>query len=112
MPQLIDRTEKELKLYTATRSTNLGICTTCNHAPDCVNVKASSQPIWHCDQFDDYVAPDEKAVPQATKEPDVPEAQSFSTNGVHKSLCFNCSNRHDCVNMTLDVPKLYCEQYC
>ena len=31
-----------------------GICTTCNHARECDNAGNSANPVWNCEEFDNY----------------------------------------------------------
>jgi len=98
------------KTMTTTAGLNMGVCVTCNSAPTCVNLKATFQPIWYCDQFDDYVAPsaaEEKFRPVAT-----PPLIKLSTNGSLDGLCTTCSNKNNCVNQTPGVSKLFCEEHC
>jgi len=95
---------------TTSAGLNMGICVTCNSAPSCVNLKATHQPIWYCDQFDDYVPPS-----AATEKPRLlakaPIVQ-LSTNGSLEGLCRTCGNKNDCVNQTPGISKLFCEEHC
>ena len=101
---------KAAELVTSAYRTDLGICATCNHAPTCVNLKASSQPIWHCDQFDDYVP---AANPGVAANPPVPRQQTgLPTNGGFEGLCRHCDARTTCVNRTAGVAVWHCEEYC
>lgn len=100
------RTDRDF--ITSRRLADLGICTTCNSAPECVNLKASSRPIWHCDQFDDYL-PEAKPAPRAA---DFSPKPVIAINGGHEGLCQNCDNRKSCVNRVAGVAKWECEEHC
>jgi len=87
----------------------MGVCVTCNSAPTCVNLKATHQPIWFCDQFDDYQP---SAVSAGEPHAKVkPTATLLPTNGSLEGLCRTCGNNKSCVNQTPGISKLYCEEY-
>jgi len=110
MTQKVETAEKTLELQVTASAVMMGICTTCNNAPACVNLKASSQPIWHCDQFDDYV-PVSKTPSTHRPAATLPVART-ATNGSLEGLCGNCSNKEGCVNQTPGTSKMFCEEFC
>lgn len=89
----------------------LGICSTCNYSPDCVNLKAAGQPIWFCDQFDTHVPQREKALLEVSGEVEASTAGSAAADA-QAGLCGDCGARNDCVYQVPGVKKVYCEGYC
>ncbi|UCG86265.1 MAG: hypothetical protein JSW71_20565 [Gemmatimonadota bacterium] len=98
----------DTQFVTSPRAVDLGICTTCNSAPECVNLKASSRPIWHCDQFDAY-EPQPDPGPRAA---DFSPEPVVAPNGGHEGLCQNCNYRKSCVNRVPGVAVWECEEHC
>lgn len=96
------------ELVTSTLNKNLGICTTCNHAPECVNLKAAGRPIWYCDQFDAFVP----AGSHSVRTKDLSPAPVMATNGGHEGLCQNCEHRQTCINRVPGQAVWECEEYC
>jgi hypothetical protein len=96
------------EMATSARAKELGICTTCNCAPECVNLKAAGRPIWFCDQFDAFVpaaAPNPRAA-------DLSPEPAMATNGGHEGLCQNCDNRQTCINRVPGLAVWNCEEHC
>ena len=89
----------------------LGICGTCNHGPDCVNLKAAGQPIWYCDQFDTHIPRREKPLLEVLGEVEASTARS-AVPDTEAGLCSDCGASADCVNQVPGVKKVYCEGYC
>jgi hypothetical protein len=110
MTQKVETAGKTLELQVTASAVMMGICTTCNDAPTCVNLKASSQPIWHCDQFDDYVPPSD--VSSAHRPAATPPIAKTTTNGSFEGLCSTCGNKDGCVNQTPGTSKMFCEEFC
>ena len=108
MSRTTQDTLKTQELVTSARATELGICTTCNHAPECVNLKAAGRPIWYCDQFDVFVP----AGAQSVRSKDLSPEPALATNGGHEGLCQNCSDRSTCINRVPGQPVWECEEHC
>jgi hypothetical protein len=112
MSRIVKDSTQTKEFVTTAREQNLGICATCNYAPTCVNLKGSKQPIWHCDQFDDFVPQSDAGSPVATREP---VAKAEPVNGTQVELvglCRNCANRENCVNLVAGRTVWHCEEYC
>jgi len=109
MPRTIDEKTKTAtkEFITSPIAAEVGICSTCNHAPECVNLKAAGQPIWFCDQFDAYIPPSPESKPVS-----VPATAAPSPNGGEEGLCQHCANRAQCVNRTPGTAIWHCEEYC
>lgn len=84
-----------------------GLCSTCNHASECINAKRATEPILFCEMFDDYVKPGQvnKSQTQAGSIPTEKEP------GRLKGLCVNCEERHTCKFPKPDGGVWHCEEY-
>lgn len=109
MPRAINqKTDTAAKEFvTSLVSGEVGICSTCNHAPECVNLKAAGRPIWFCDQFDAYIPPS-----PGSNRTGVHSVAAPSPNGGEEGLCQHCSNRAECVNHTAGSAVWHCDEYC
>lgn len=84
-----------------------GLCSTCNHAADCVKRLTNDMVIWYCEEFDNYVAPQP---PQYPARP----AQSAPSDPVSErlvGLCVNCERRGYCVHAKRVGGVWHCEEY-
>ena len=81
-----------------------GICSTCNHAPDCAHVKRNpAAMVWECDEFYAYAEP-------ARKKLRLSAAKGF--DGVeHRGLCMNCDDRDSCTYPKPEAGIWHCEEY-
>ena len=99
---------EELNIY--------GICSTCNHRPECLSFQKSMQknsPVLNCEEFDSFVSgieidADENREKKSYKPPDhIGEMIPKRSIG----LCVNCEDRKTC---NLPFPAggvLHCEEY-
>ena len=92
-----------------------GICTTCNYGTDCAHLKRNRNVvIWHCENYDDYVAPGE-TVPEVT----IPTVRTDPTLGFEtgippgetKGLCIDCENNVGCAHAVKTGGVWHCEEY-
>ncbi|KPL18822.1 MAG: hypothetical protein AMJ92_06255 [candidate division Zixibacteria bacterium SM23_81] len=96
---------------------NMGLCTTCNEAPNCAHAKNSKKPILFCEMFDDSHPRMETAVPEQsatageTKKPQVASAPEKSETSKLKGLCVNCDNRETCTFPKPEGGVWHCEEY-
>lgn len=81
------------------------LCSTCNHAPTCVQIKNIKRPVLFCEEFDDYVKPVHEKVREAVSEL---KEDYDKTMG----LCCNCSNRDICTISKPNGGIWHCEEYC
>lgn len=94
----------------------LGICSTCNHAPDCAHrIKNAAVAIWECENYDDYVRlngtfvggdPGPAAAPQKSP-PRGDDAVLVELRG----LCRNCAAREYCSFPRPESGVWHCEEY-
>ena len=88
-----------------------GICSTCNHAPYCVNLQRSKRPIWFCDMFDDYTPPD-KASQRYQKQSNLRTKSKKENNyAQYKGLCMNCAKRESCTFPKPEGGVWHCAEY-
>ena len=85
-----------------------GLCTTCNHAPDCAHRMRMSGPVLHCEEFDGYQAP-----PARSESPLPRTAGDYrpAAGCKYEGLCINCNFRETCINATSEKEVWYCENY-
>jgi len=86
----------------------LGICSTCVNQGTCLFLKASSQPVWFCDEFTDHKAGEEEPKAAPVIEP-APAEHYGEAQGV--GLCLNCEARTDCMHRRPGEPVWDCEDY-
>ena len=89
------------------KSFSVGLCLTCNNAPDCFFRKRRGADAIYCEMFDNYVPPkggDGIAVTPAL----TTEAAEF---GKFKGLCVNCAHRNACALSKSEGGIWHCEEY-
>jgi len=112
MPSTKEKTSKKVKteqFVTTPRERELGICETCNHAPECVNLKVAQEPIWFCDQFEDYMPPAE-TLPSPAKLKKAAKLEQDG-NGAYLGLCQTCAHKDNCANLRPGMGVWHCEEY-
>ena len=92
-----------------------GICTTCNDGPTCVRRKSHGQPVWYCEEFDDYVLPsiktfrsDSVLMPGSHL---VEDRKAEQDTDKHSGVCINCSTRNECSFSELGSDIWQCNEY-
>ncbi len=93
----------------------LGICSTCNYAPDCAHrLRNSGVAIWECENYDDYVHFDGaeingglSTVLPAPRKSHRPEFDAIEYRG----LCRNCDKRDECSYTKPEGGVWHCEEY-
>ncbi len=98
-----------------TREEYLGICSTCNHAPDCAHrLRNPDVAIWECENYDDYVHIDGtelngglSTVLPPPRKSHRPEFDSIE----YKGLCANCEKRDECTFPRPAGGVWHCEEY-
>ncbi len=109
-PDVVTKAESQPKRENA----YLGICYTCNVAPNCVQRERSGdRPIWFCENFDNEVSPGTSYEEtgfyhrpgESPKLPGVDEVTEF------KGLCVNCDNRKLCRHAKQPGGIWHCEEY-
>jgi hypothetical protein len=107
--------KEEPKATTGSTVVLRGICITCNYAADCAHLKRNPNVvIWHCENYDDHVAPGE-TVPEVS----VPVVNNDTVSGVEtenatvelKGLCVDCENRDGCAHAMRTGGVWHCEDY-
>lgn len=86
---------------------SLGLCMTCNHVGICTNRRTFVGPVTFCEEFDDFVEPQEVA---ATGE----ETYTIiSTPGpaAQLGLCVNCAHQAGCALRGVEGGVWHCEEY-
>ncbi len=90
----------------------LGLCTTCNHFPDCAFRTRAVRATWHCNEFDNgtpngAMPPDCPPVPARSDPPPPPPAAA----GAERGLCVNCEERNYCLRPKPPGGVWHCEEY-
>jgi len=94
----------------ATRARDLGICCTCNHRETCTRRRTWIGPVFHCEEFDDFVdIPRRGRVDLAKAEE--PEARPSARSEAHRGLCVNCAHRDTCTFSKPEGGVWHCEEY-
>ncbi len=92
----------------------LGICSTCNHAPDCAHrIRNAGIAIWECDNYDDHVPEVEAVNHRAAR---IPRAAVEVRAGEldvaeYRGLCKNCEKRETCLYPKPEAGVWHCEEY-
>jgi hypothetical protein len=94
----------------------LGICSTCNHAPDCAHrIRNANTPIWDCENYDDHVSLSGVEFNGGLSEilPKPRKSRRAEFDAIeYKGLCRNCENRDTC-NIARPAGGVWnCEEYC
>ena len=95
-----------------------GICSTCNHAPECAHYRKSKnagEPIWFCENFDDRSPIQPLIAKGLSLEDRISQSENLravSIPGRMKGLCLNCANRVSCRLPTREGGVWHCEEYC
>ena len=90
------------------QSKSLGICSTCNYAKSCVYLARATSPIWHCDEFDDYIPPVNAL--SAHKSTATNHSVANAPNPP-LGLCCNCDNFATCMLPKPEGGVWHCEEY-
>ena len=91
-----------------------GLCVTCNYTPTCVRAKHHGQPVWFCEEFDDYTPPDAKSIGTGWKVID--DAKDLTSNVQENTrpvggLCVNCDTRETCTLSKAKADIWECNEY-
>ncbi len=91
-----------------------GLCLTCNHAQTCVRVAHHGQPVWFCEEFDDYTPPVAKSTGAGWKVID--DANSLASGDKENTrpvsgLCVNCATRGSCAFSESGTDIWECNEY-
>jgi len=90
----------------ASSSENRDLCLTCNYGPTCVRRKHHGQPVWYCEEFDDYQPAKPKAVKRERK-----SATAKRGSVIFQGLCVNCENNQICAIPKTEGGIWHCEEY-
>ena len=101
-------------MYKSTQ--NMGICVTCNNRPECLSFQNSlraDRPIWHCEEFDDFVPGMKSDSVNAKKKKSFkkPDYNNDIIPGRTMGLCINCENRKTCMLPSPAGGIWHCEEY-
>jgi|GEM_PF-1508996 len=90
-----------------------GICITCNYAADCAHLKRNPNiVIWHCENYDDHVAPGETVPEVGIPVNDVVSGVGTENAAAElKGLCIDCENRDGCAHAMRTGGVWHCEDY-
>jgi len=82
-----------------------GICVTCNDASFCARLAHHGQPVWYCEEFNDYMP----AAPKmgGGKSDFTKEEKYDATSGI----CGNCRDSKACAMAMSGTPIWQCEEY-
>ena len=97
------------------RGDYLGICSTCNYAPDCAHrLRNPTLAIWECENYDDYVrvsgAEVNVGVSEVAPAPRKLRRSEFDTVE-YRGLCKNCEKRGECTFPRPAGGVWHCEEY-
>ena len=87
----------------------LGIGSTCNNVAICNNRKRHNQPVWYCNEHDDYYVYRNNKPIILTKE-EFLGSQKKETNHFN-GLCSNCDDRESCSFTKPDSGVWHCAEY-
>jgi hypothetical protein len=82
---------------------------TCNNISTCVNRKRHKQPVWYCEEFDNYSVPKDEWITIMNEE-EFLGSKEKETNGL-KGLCSNCANLKKCTFQKPEGGVWHCEEY-
>jgi hypothetical protein len=88
---------------------SMGLCATCNEAPDCAYAQQATTPVLFCEMFDASESPEQTSTDE--REPDPQIATAAAQPSELKGLCVNCDNRHSCVFPKPEEGIWHCEEY-
>ncbi len=93
----------------------LGICSTCNYAPDCAHrLRNPDLAIWECEDYDDYVHFSGTSVNGGLSEvvPAPAKSRRAEFDAVeYQGLCKNCETRDECTFPRPAGGVWHCEEY-
>ncbi len=87
----------------------IGICMTCNNVSTCVHRRRHKQPVWFCEEFDNYLLPKDNRI-MFMNDDEFLRDQEEETNQL-KGLCSNCDNRKTCAFQKPESGVWHCEEY-
>ncbi len=95
---------------------NMGICVTCNNRTECLSLQNSlraDRPIWHCEEFDDFVSGMKSDSANIKKKTSFnkPNNNNDIIPGRTMGLCINCENRKTCMLPSPTGGIWHCEEY-
>ena len=82
-----------------------GICVTCNDAPFCVRLAHHGQPVWQCEEFNDYMPAVSK---MKSRKSDFTKEEKYD---VTMGICGNCRDSKTCAMAISGTPTWQCEEY-
>ena len=91
------------------------ICTTCSDGLTCVRRKSHGQPVWYCEEFDDYVPPSIKTFRGNSVL--MPGNHLFKDRKAEQDMdkrsgvCINCRTRNECSFFELGSDIWQCNEY-
>jgi len=89
-----------------------GLCSTCNFSQTCVQLKHKGQPVWYCEEFDNYVPLVSKISDRDTL-PTEADTTAIAKDKLHefKGLCLNCESREVCAFAKSESIIWQCNEY-
>jgi len=99
---------REEKTMTSDENQFFGLCSTCNHASTCKHSRNSNNPVWHCEEFDDYsplAVTNNSHYTHSSSDTGEKYSEKF------KGLCMNCDNRNTCSKSQTEGGVWHCEEY-
>jgi hypothetical protein len=91
-----------------------GLCLTCNHAQTCVRAKHSGQPVWFCEEFDDYIPQSSQVAGTGWKvidEDSELQSRDHDRARTFGGICVNCTTRETCTLSGSGIDIWECNEY-
>ncbi len=89
---------------------NLGICSTCNYVDICFHRQRHNDPVWYCNEFDNYGKTNEDFKARSTSLHSRYEKPQEDTL-IFKGLCSNCEKRQFCNFPKPESGVWHCNEY-
>lgn len=89
-----------------TSKPDLGLCVSCDHAPTCIYLSSTREPIAQCEEFSTWAAAPRPVALLARPEPAI-AAVDVRPLG----LCMNCDNLASCVLPKSEAGVWHCSEY-
>jgi hypothetical protein len=97
------------------REEYLGICSTCNFAPDCAHrLRNPGLAIWDCENYEDHIRVSGADFNGGLSEivPAPPKSHRPEFDAVeYRGLCRNCEKRDECSYAKPETGVWHCEEY-
>lgn len=107
--------EIKKRVTVTAREEYLGICSTCNYAPDCAHrLRNPGLAVWDCENYGDSVRIDGAEINGGLSEvvPLRPKSRRPEFDAIeYKGLCENCENRDECTYPKPEGGVWHCEEY-